>query len=224
MNHFVRALVATALFSVSGCFCLDIPDDPDGGVGGGSGGGGVGGGGTGGGGTGGGVGAGGGTAGGSGGGVAGGSGGGGGAGGAGAGCAFNVGMPQLTGPLTGIAASYAKGAQMNVGVPVDADTRRVTITIYDYNSPLQLGSAAMEVSPSTSTTIGIVAGITPPSGTYYISVDLCSTMLCGSPLQRNLHEKKALSSTAYTETRTISGMGIVETCSTGIPIQTFQIQ
>ena len=155
-----------------------------------------------------------------------GGGGGGGGGTVDAGCLFNTGMPQLTGPLTGISASYAKGGQMNVGVPVDADTKRATITIYDFNSPLQLGSSAMEVSPGTTTSIGILAGNagSAPTGTYYISIELCSTMLCTSPLQKNLHERKPLSSTAYTETRTITGMGIVETCSTGIPIQTFQIQ
>ena len=134
-------------------------------------------------------------------------------------------MPQLTGALSGISASYAKGGAMTVSLPVDADTRRAQITIYDYNSPLQLGSSAAEVTPGSTATIYINAGTgTAPSGTYYVSVDLCSTSLCTTPLQRNLHERKALSATAYTETRTISGMGIVETCTTGIPIQTFQIQ
>ncbi len=135
-------------------------------------------------------------------------------------------MPQLTAGLGGIAASYAKGGQMMVSVPVDADTRRATITIYDYNSTLQLGSSALEVSPSSTATIPILAGNagSAPTGTYYISVELCSTSLCTTPLQKNLHERKAAGATVYTETRTITGMGVVETCSTGIPIQTFQIQ
>jgi len=63
-----------------------------------------------------------------------------------------------------------------------------------------------------------------PPGTYYFSILLCSATICTPPLQKNLYEHKALFGAFYTETRTITGMGTVETCSTGIPIQTFQIQ
>src|SRR5690606_20522039 len=106
-------------------------------------------------------------------------------------------------------------------LPVDEDTRRATISIYEYGSTLMLGSAATEVSSSTAT-LSLSAGTAAaPSGTYYVQVDLCSTSLCTSPLVTNSYERMG-ADTEYTETRRRPSMS-PEVCATGIPITTFTI-
>ncbi len=137
-------------------------------------------------------------------------------------CSADDGMPELTGPLGGLSPSYAVGEPITVMLPVDTDTRRATVTIYDYDSSLMLGSVATEVGSSTAT-LTLPAG-TPgaaPPGTYYLQVDLCSTSLCTSPLARNIYDRTG-DETEYTATRRRTSMS-PEMCATGIPITTFTI-
>lgn len=142
--------------------------------------------------------------------------------GGGTSCSPGVGIPQLTGPPSGLAATYAAGATIDVVLPVDEDTRRATISIYEYGSTLTLGSAATEVTTGTAT-FSIPAGTAAaPSGTYYLQIDLCSTSLCASPLARNLYDRMG-ADTGYTETRTQTGAG-PEVCASTIPITTFAIE
>lgn len=137
-------------------------------------------------------------------------------------CSPGVGIPQLTGALTGLSASYAAGATITVDLPVDADTRRAAVSIYQVGSSLTLGSAATEVSTGTAT-LSLAAGTAAaPAGTYYLQVDLCSTSLCASPLARNVYDREG-ADTEYTETRTRTSMP-TEVCATTIPIATFTIE
>lgn len=62
-------------------------------------------------------------------------------------CAPLAGVPELTGPLSGLRASYAAGEAMEVGVSVDEDTARVIVGIYEVGSSLYLGGNAEDVAP-----------------------------------------------------------------------------
>lgn len=136
-------------------------------------------------------------------------------------CSPGVGVPELTGALGGLSASYGRGETITVNLAVDEDTRRAIVTIYQYGSPLMLGSVATEVS-STVASLSLPAGTdAAPVGTYYLQVELCSTSLCASPLSRTSYDRVGVD-TSYTETRIQPGLP-TESCPSGIPITTFTI-
>jgi hypothetical protein len=143
-----------------------------------------------------------------------------------------TGKPELTGPITGLKASYLQGDPIDVSVPVDQDTARVIIGIYEAGSALYLGGTAKDVAASSTATLSMFAGVkNGNTGTFYLSVELCSTSVCTTPFIRNTYQRAdrtappALAET-YVQTRERVGGGpaIPETCRTSIPVQTFRIQ
>lgn len=107
-------------------------------------------------------------------------------------------------------------------IPVDADTQRLYVSIIQFGGSLQLGSTAENVTGST-VTVSLPAGTTAgPTGTFYLSANLCSTNDCGHPMTRNVYGQVG-NGANYTETRTTSGQADI-VCTSPIPITTFQIQ
>src|SRR5690349_9561970 len=138
-------------------------------------------------------------------------------------CSPGAGVPELAGPLVGLQPSYAAGSMITVSFPVDADTRRAEISLYQAGSTLFLGASAEDVAPSSTASLSMYAGtMAAPVGTYYLQVALCSTTLCTEPLVRNTYFMMG-SGTGYQQKRTQSGK-VDEVCATGIPITTFTIQ
>jgi hypothetical protein len=132
-------------------------------------------------------------------------------------------MPELTGPLVGLAASYAAGSTITVGIPVDEDARRVQITLFEYGGRTMLGSSAADISPSGTASLEIAAGtLEAPPGNYFFEVDLCSTTLCTSPLERNSFDQQG-SESDYTQRRSRPGEAN-ELCRSTIPITAFRIE
>ena len=71
-----------------------------------------------------------------------------GSGGSGGGASCDgAGKPEMTGPISGLAVSYAAGDPIDIGVPVDEDTLRVTVGVYEVGSTLYLGGTAEDSSP-----------------------------------------------------------------------------
>jgi hypothetical protein len=139
-------------------------------------------------------------------------------------CGDGAGWPELTGPLTGLAPSYASPTDIDVSFPVDEDTVYARLTVYDYDTTTTLiQNWAETVTPGSivNATIGLAAGV--PSGTYYLTVELCSTDACALPVSRNDYERDG-ASTDYYETRYTNPTAMREgPCPTAIPIQTFTI-
>ncbi len=140
----------------------------------------------------------------------------------GASCTSTAGVPELTSALTGLAPSYASGDDITVSFSVDGDTRRARLAVYDYGSTtLLLQNWAEDVAPSSTVTATLTAGVVGgPSGTYYLTVELCSTSECNTPVVRNTYAR-AGTDTAYSETRLLSPG--TESCAGSIPIAPFTI-
>jgi hypothetical protein len=141
-----------------------------------------------------------------------------------------VGFPELTGAITGLNASYAAAAEIHVGVPVDEDTQRVIVGIYEAGSTLYLGGNAEDVAASSTANVMLYAGVVGgATGTFYLSVELCTTKVCTTPFVRNTYDRadRMVPFTAgekYTETREHVGTTADRhSCPTTIPIQTFEI-
>jgi hypothetical protein len=157
----------------------------------------------------------------------------GGSGGSGGGSSCDgAGKPEMTGPITGLVASYAAGDPIDIGVPVDEDTRRVTVGVYEVGSTLYLGGTAEDASPGSTRTLSLFAGVAGgATGTFYLLVELCSTSLCTTPFVRNVYQRAdgtapALASgEPYVQAReNVGGPDLVETCPTEISIQSFLIE
>lgn len=140
-----------------------------------------------------------------------------------------VGVPQMTGPITGLGASYTAGDPMTIGVPVDADTVRVSAGIYEVGSNLYLGGAAEDGAAGT-VTLELFAGVRDgATGTFYIAVELCSTSICTVPTIRTTYQRldrmaPHSAGETYTHMReNVGGTPFTETCTTSIPVQTFEI-
>ncbi|MCA9669510.1 MAG: hypothetical protein KC503_28140 [Myxococcales bacterium] len=141
-----------------------------------------------------------------------------------------VGVPEMTGPIAGLGSDYAAGDPMTVSVPVDEDTRRVIVGIYEVGSNAYLGGTADDAAPSSVKTLDFRAGVVGGAvGTYYLSVELCSTSVCTTPFIRNTYQRadrtaSFTSGETYTATNEhVGGPAMTESCPTAIPIQTFQI-
>lgn len=141
------------------------------------------------------------------------------------------GVPELTGPLTGLLASYVAGDPMTIGVPVDEDTARVIVGIYEVGSSLYLGGTAEDVAPSSTATMNLFAGVADgATGTFFISVELCSTSVCTTPFIRNTYDRvdrtdPSLVGEAYFATReNVGGPAMPMSCATDIPMQAFSIE
>lgn len=141
-----------------------------------------------------------------------------------------AGFPEMTAAITGLSASYAAGAPINVGVPVDTDTQRVIVGVYEAGSTLYLGGTAEDVSLSPQNLMfyaGVMGGAT---GTFYLAVELCSTKVCTTPFIRNTYQRAnrtvpVTNGEQYEQTREhVGGDAMTHSCATTIPIQTFLIQ
>jgi hypothetical protein len=142
-----------------------------------------------------------------------------------------LGKPEMTGPITGLQASYLAGDPMDIGVPVDEDTARVSVGVYEVGSKLYLGGNAYDIAPSSTAEIDLYAGVVGGAvGTFYIAVDLCSTSTCTTPVVRNTYQRQdrvaplAGGETYEQTSENVGGAAMTEICPTDIPIQTFEIQ
>ena len=137
----------------------------------------------------------------------------------------------MTGPIQGLQASYPAGDPIEIGVPVDEDTARVIVGIYEVGSTLYLGGTAEDTAGSTTQTLSFFAGVAGGAvGTFYLSVELCSTSVCTTPFVRNTYQRADRTQPmldpgeTYAQTREfVGGDAMTLTCSSPIPIQSFQI-
>lgn len=145
---------------------------------------------------------------------------------------LSAGKPEMTGPITGLKASYAAGDPIEIAVPVDADTARVIVGVYEVGSTLYLGGTAEDVAGSSSKTLNLFAGVKNGAvGTFYISVELCSTSICTTPFVRNTYQRANRTAAplangeTYAQTReNVGGPALTESCGSTIPIQSFRIE
>lgn len=152
-------------------------------------------------------------------------------GGGGSGC-DGAGVPEMTGPIQGLQPSYAAGAPIDISVPVDEDTARVIAGIYEVGTTLYLGGTAEDTSGPTAQSLSFFAGVADGAvGSFYLSIELCSTSVCTPPHIRNTYQRADRTAPTldpgetYIQTREqVGGDGTPETCSTSIPIQGFEIQ
>ncbi len=152
-------------------------------------------------------------------------------GGAGGASCSSDGKPELTGPITGLSESYLAGDPIDISVPHDEDTARVIVGIYEVGSALYLGGTAEEASAG-ATSLSLFAGVADgETGTFYLSVELCSTSLCTTPFVRNTYNRadklapELAAGETYVQTRENVGTPAdVQACASEIPIQSFEIQ
>lgn len=142
----------------------------------------------------------------------------------------SAGKPEMTGPITGLQPSYLAGDPMDVGVPIDEDTSRVIVGIYEVGSELYLGGTAEDFTGPTVATLSFFAGVADgETGEFYLSVELCSTETCTTPFVRNTYQRAdrtipLAAGELYTQTRENVGTpAMPETCATDIAIQSFTI-
>ncbi len=141
------------------------------------------------------------------------------------------GRPELTGPIIGLQPSYLAGDPIDISVPVDADTARVIVGIYEVGSTLYLGGTAEEAAGASSTNLSFFAGVAGGEiGTFYLAVELCSTSVCTTPFVRNTYDRvdRTAPSLAAGETyqatkENVGSAADVETCPSDVPIQSFEI-
>lgn len=140
------------------------------------------------------------------------------------------GKPELTGPISGLQASYLAGDPIDVSVPHDADTARVIVGVYEVGSALYLGGTAEEAGAG-ATNLSLYAGVANGEvGTFYLSVELCSTSLCTTPFVRNTYDRAdrfaptlAAGETYLQTTENVGTPANTRTCPSDIPIQSFDI-
>jgi hypothetical protein len=142
-----------------------------------------------------------------------------------------TGKPEMTGPIMGLEPSYLAGDPMDVGVPVDEDTARVIVGIYEVGSELYLGGTAEDVAGPDVRQLSFFAGVADGEiGTFYLAVELCSTMTCTTPFVRNTYQRvdrtaPLADGETYVQTREFVGEpAMPETCATDIPVQSFLIE
>ena len=142
------------------------------------------------------------------------------------------GRPELTGPISGLMPSYVAGDPIDIAVPVDADTARVIVGIYEVGSTLYLGGTAEEASGASTVNLSFFAGVKDgETGTFYLEVELCSTSVCTTPFVRNTYDRADRTAPMlapdekYQATKEyVGGPADVEVCPSDIPIQSFEIQ
>lgn len=152
--------------------------------------------------------------------------------GSGGGTCDEPGKPEMTGPIQGLEESYAAGDAIDVGVPVDEDTKRVIVGIYEVGSALYLGGTAEDTSGPTTQALSFFAGVEDGEvGEFYLAIELCSTSVCTTPFTRNTYQRSDRTAAAlaagetYTQTREyVGGDGTPNVCPTDIPIQGFFIE
>ncbi|MCC7073195.1 MAG: hypothetical protein IT383_17875 [Deltaproteobacteria bacterium] len=138
------------------------------------------------------------------------------------------GFPELTGPPT-CEGSIAKGETLHVSVPVDADTAYVRLAVEDYATSIVLvQNWADEGGPSTSVAadVTIPDGSSAEPGTYYLTVDLCSTGGgCENPYMQVVYERLGEGTTfGRTDYESPPRTQVGEPArDTGIEIQTFEL-
>jgi len=138
--------------------------------------------------------------------------------------------PEMTGPISGLKSSYQAGDDIDVSVPIDEDTARVTVGLYEEGSERYLGGSAADVSPGSTAQLSLYAGVEGESGTFYLSIELCSTEVCTAPFVRNTYQRadRAIpfeDDETYEATReNVGGMDLVEACPSSIAIQSFTIE
>lgn len=143
-----------------------------------------------------------------------------------------AGRPEMTGPITGLEPSYAAGDPIDIGVPVDEDTARVIVGIYEVGSKLYLGGTAEDAAGPTTRTLSFFAGVAGgKTGTFYLAIELCSTSVCTPPFVRNTYQRADRTAPmltpgeTYAHTREFVGSpAMPETCPSTIPIQSFTIE
>lgn len=143
-----------------------------------------------------------------------------------------VGVPEMAGPIEGVEPSYLAGDPIDVGVPVDEDTRRVIVGIYEVGSNLYLGGTAEDAAGPTTRSMSFFAGVADgATGEFYLSIELCSTSVCTTPFVRNTYQRVDRTLPAldvgetYTQSREhVGGDGTPEVCPSTIPVQSFLIE
>ena len=116
---------------------------------------------------------------------------------------------------------------MSIGVPVDEDTARVTVGIYEVGTLRYLGGSAEDAAGGGTVTIDLFAG--GDTGSFYLAVELCSTSICTPPTIQNTYQRSDRTAPysageTYTHTReNVGGTPLTETCDTAIPVQIFEI-
>lgn len=137
------------------------------------------------------------------------------------------GFPELTGTPTS-EASIAKGETLHAQVPVDGDTAYVRLAVEDYaTSVVLVQNWADEGGPSTTVAadVEIPIGSSAAPGTYYLTVELCSTGGgCTNPFKRVSYERLG-AGTTYRRTDFDSPplTQVGEPRDSTIPIQTFDL-
>ncbi len=143
-----------------------------------------------------------------------------------------AGKPEITGPIQGLQSSYAAGDPIDITVPVDADTARVIVGVYEVGSELYLGGTAEDTMGASSQSLSFFAGVAGgETGTFYLAFELCSTSVCTPPFLRNTYQRadRTLSpldaGETYVQTWEDVGGGpaIPHACPSPIPIQSFEI-
>lgn len=144
----------------------------------------------------------------------------------------SAGRPEMTGPITGLQPSYLAGDPIDVGVPVDEDTARVIVGVYEVGSTLYLGGTAEDAAGPTTRPLSFFAGVAGgKTGTFYLAIELCSTSVCTSPFTRNTYQRADRTAPmlapgeTYAHTREfVGGPAMTETCPSTIAIQSFTIE
>ena len=102
------------------------------------------------------------------------------------------GFPELTGALGVAPAEVAPGEVLRVSVPVDSDTRWVRLQVEDFPTSdvlVQDFDGPGGPSATVAVEVRIPADTVALAGTYYLSVDLCSTDGCASPYRKVFYER-----------------------------------
>lgn len=142
------------------------------------------------------------------------------------------GKPEMTGPITGLDVSYVAGDPIDIGVPVDEDTKRVIVGVYEVGTTLYLGGTAEDTTGAATMPLSLFAGVADgETGTFYLSIELCSTSVCTTPFIRNTYQRADRTAPTletgetYDQTREFVGEAAMPvTCPSSIPIQSFTIE
>lgn len=138
------------------------------------------------------------------------------------------GYPELTGsPVIG-SPSAAKGTEIKVVIPYDADTRYVRLAIEDFKESKLLLQNWAQVVPAGGGTVEATVSIpstTTPTDTYYFTFDLCSSDACYDPFKRTTYERTGTGTTYTRVGYTSPPLTLTDPArDSGITIPTFTVQ
>jgi hypothetical protein len=105
----------------------------------------------------------------------------------------NDGFPELTGALAIAPSEVAPGGSLRVQVPVDSDTRWVRLQVEDFPTSdvlVQDFDGPGGPSATVEVEVRIPSDTVALAGTYYLSVELCSTDGCMSPYRKVFYERE----------------------------------